>query len=111
MKAENERAAAEIHRQTEIKMKEVADNYIATLERLTKCESELKKARKQSREREVILDQALQESTKQTKEKQRLRDAKKAADRAELQSKLTKEFKVIERDKQTKRKEEERNQE
>ena len=43
----------------------------------------------------MILDQALQENTKQTKEAKRLCDAKSAADRAVLQSKLTKEFKVI----------------
>ena len=58
-------------------MKEVADKFIATIERLNECESELRKTRKQSRERDVILDPALQESTKQTKEAHSLCDAKR----------------------------------
>ena len=48
-------------------MKEVTDNFIATLARLNECESKLRKVRTQSKERDVVLEQALQESTKQSK--------------------------------------------
>lgn len=52
LKAENGKVAEETRRLTKTKMKEVTDNFTATLARLNECESKLRRVKTQSKDRD-----------------------------------------------------------